>query len=85
MTPFEVVRQKYRMLKQSLNERSRRLWAAAEARALGYGGASLVVRATGISRSTIVRGMRDVDVRLQRGVFVVREPGGNERRRSIQA
>ena len=60
MTPFEVVRQKYRLLKDSLNERSRRLWAAAEARALGYGGASLVVRATGISRSTVLRGMKEL-------------------------
>ncbi len=56
MTPLQVVRQKYRVLRQSLNERSRRVWAAAEAQALGYGGTSLVARATGISRSTIVRG-----------------------------
>ena len=30
------------MLEESLNERTRRLWAATEAQALGYGGASLV-------------------------------------------
>jgi len=36
-----------------LDERSRRVWAAAEAEALGYGGQSAVAIATGISRTTI--------------------------------
>jgi hypothetical protein len=56
---LDLVRKKYRMLKHSLNERTRRLWAAAEARALGYGGIAIVAGATGISRSTIVRGMKE--------------------------
>ena len=41
-------------------ERSRRIWAAAEAQALGRGGTAVVAGATGISASTIRRGMRDV-------------------------
>ena len=44
-----------------LDERTRRLWAAAEARAAGYGGLSAVVRATGISESTVLRGLADLD------------------------
>ena len=43
------------------NERQRRLWAAAEARSAGYGGISAVVRATGISESTVLRGLADLD------------------------
>ncbi len=43
------------------DERTRRLWAAAEARAAGYGGVSAVVRATGISESTVLRGLADLD------------------------
>ena len=68
------------MLKHSLNERSRRLWAASEARALGYGGASLVARATGISRSTILRGMKEVR-RSRRPLPEgrVRRPGGGRK------
>lgn len=74
------------MLEGSLNERSRRLWAAAEAQALGYGGASLVARATGISRSTIVRGIRETRPKrgTRRGASVglkgVAEPGRLRRR-----
>ena len=41
-------------------ERSRRVWAASEARALGYGGIAQAVRATGISRATIQRGLREL-------------------------
>ena len=85
VTAFEIVRQKYRMLEHSLNERSRRLWAAAEARALGYGGASLVARATGISRSTILRGMREVR-RSRRPLAegqVRRAGGGRKRAKAI--
>ncbi len=36
-----------------LNERQRRLWAASEARALGYGGIAAVSRATRISEDTV--------------------------------
>jgi hypothetical protein len=63
------------MLEGSLNERSRRLWAAAEAQALGYGGASLVAQATGIARSTILRGLKEARAR-QGGA-----PAGRIRRR----
>ena len=45
--------QRFFDLADTLNERQRRLWAAAEARALGYGGVSLVARATGVSRRAI--------------------------------
>ena len=44
-----------------LDERGRRLFAAAEARTAGYGGVSAVTRATGIARSTINRGLKELD------------------------
>ena len=44
----EFISRKYRMLKDELNERQRRLWAASEALSLGYGGISQVAKATGI-------------------------------------
>jgi len=43
-----------------LNERQRRLWAASEARALGYGGIAAVSRATGISEDTVGRGLKEL-------------------------
>lgn len=55
-----LIATKYAMLSGHLDERSRRLWAAAEAMALGAGGVSAVHRATGLARSTIEQGMRDL-------------------------
>ncbi len=57
----ETVRAKYRALQPVLTERSRRVWAATEAQALGHGGIAVVERATGISRSTIQRGLRELE------------------------
>ncbi|HHT9130623.1 MAG TPA: ISAzo13 family transposase, partial [Candidatus Brocadiaceae bacterium] len=43
-----------------LDERSRRLMAASEARSLGYGGVSKVRRACGLSRKAIAKGMHEI-------------------------
>jgi len=57
---IEIIQAKYVALAPELTERSRRLWAATEALALGHGGIAKVELATGISRSTISRGMREI-------------------------
>ncbi len=48
-------------MKGLLNERSRRRWAAAEARSHGRGGIAAVARATGISEGTVRRGLAELD------------------------
>ena len=52
---------KYAVIAPELNERARRLWAAAEAIAIGYGGEALVSAATGMSRDTIRRGRAEIE------------------------
>lgn len=49
------VRGKFERLSGVLDERGRRVWAAAEAEAIGYGGQSIVAKATGLSRVTLHR------------------------------
>ena len=51
---------KYAALSPLLNERARRLWAAAESAAIGYGGDAVVSSATGLSRNTIKSGRREL-------------------------
>ena len=51
---------KYAALSPLLNERARRLWAAAESVAIGYGGDAVVSSATGLSRNTIRSGRREL-------------------------
>ena len=82
---IDAVRRKFEALEPALTERTRRLWAATEATALGYGGIARVARATGVSRSTIVRGIRE----LESGTFLEREwtrrPGAGRKRTADKA
>jgi Rhodopirellula transposase DDE domain len=55
------IRQRYEAVAPHLDERGLRLFAASEARAAGRGGIAAVSQATGIARSTIGRGLRDLD------------------------
>jgi hypothetical protein len=57
------VRQKYVALKPFLNERAKRLWAAAEAISLGRGGKIVVSTAIGLSRTTVNRGISELGIR----------------------
>jgi hypothetical protein len=52
---------KFAVLAGVLDERTRRLVAAAEADPIGYGGVSAVARASGLSRGTFLRGIADVE------------------------
>ena len=54
------IRQRHRSLSPSLDERQLRLWAASEAKAVGYGGISLVARISGLSRPTIHAGLAEL-------------------------
>ena len=56
---------KYAAIAPVLNERARRLWAAAEARGIGYGGDVLVSAATGLARQTIRNGRREIEAGVE--------------------
>ena len=81
MVDEAAIGERYRLLTEQrvLDERGRRLWAAAEARSAGRGGIAAVVRATGISESTVLRGLAELDSGevLERGR--VRRPGAGSR------
>ena len=65
-----------------MNERSRRQWSASEAYELGYGGVSLVSKATGLSRPTITASRRELDLPKRQRIsesLRVRRPGGGRR------
>lgn len=76
----EGIRQRFVDVAPTLNERGRRLLAAAEARAFGRGGVSLVSRLTGIARSTIQRGLRESQVHPRGSLAKASLPPGRSRR-----
>ena len=60
MKNLDLITTKYKQLEGVLNERSRRVWAASEAMAIGHGGISRVMKATGLSRNAIKHGISDL-------------------------
>ncbi len=79
MIDEQAIGGRYRALAGELDERRRRLWAAAEARSHGRGGVAAVARATGMSATTIHKGRRELEAgaTLERGR--VRRPGGGRK------
>jgi transposase len=80
----QVIHQRYDLLRPVLDERLRRLWAAAEALTLGNSGVATVSRITGLSRSTIRAGIKQLEepegkwIKLT-GTGRVRTPGGGRK------
>jgi hypothetical protein len=74
----QLVRQKWRLLKATLDERARRLWAGAEADAIGRGGVAQVARATRLAISTVRKGRDEARAgALREDVVNVRRSPGN--------
>jgi hypothetical protein len=74
-----LIRDRFTALSPHLNERERRLLAATEAAALGYGGIAAVAAATGIAVSTIGRGLKDLAAASGLLPGRVRRAGGGRR------
>ena len=56
MADEALIRKRFKALKASMDERITRLWAGAEAEAIGYGGVLAVARATGLAPNTVKKG-----------------------------
>ena len=75
----KLCRAKYKALAPALTERSRRIWAATEARAAGRGGITGVARATGIAYATIQRGLKELTSSVSVAPQRIRRPGGGRK------
>jgi transposase len=81
------IKQRFSQLEAWLDERARRLWAAAESAAHGRGGISLVARASGVSRRAIVVGLAELQKkpdRSQRTRMPIRQKGGGRKKASLK-
>jgi transposase len=73
---------RFKSLEVVFDEKIRRLWAAAEAESAGKGGVTAVHRATGISRTTIYQGIKELKnpEALKSSADRTRNPGGGRKR-----
>jgi hypothetical protein len=81
--PEQTLQEKFTLLEGRLDERARRLLAAAEALSIGRGGLSAVCRATGVAVSTIRRGVADLCSQEEFAPGRVRRPGGGRMRKAV--
>lgn len=79
MNLFAELKGKFRSVWPLLDERTRRIMAASEAMALGYGGVSLVRRACGLSRKAIAKGIREIEGGSAPPEGRIRRPGAGRK------
>ena len=79
-----AIKERFVRLEPFLNERQRRLAAANEAKALGRGGISAVASATGVSRRTIARGLRELAASDASLGQRIRQPGGGRKQTVVK-
>src|SRR5260370_37782266 len=78
-TTIKAIEGKYIELLDDLDERGRRRWAAVEARALGWGGITIVAQATGLSGRTIRTGLKELEEGAALEASRQRRPGGGRK------
>ena len=84
------VSRRYRRVASSLDERSRRLFAATESQSLGYGGDTIVSLATGISVATVAKGRQElIEIEESKSEILeagrVRRRGGGRKRKAEES
>src|SRR3712207_6209639 len=80
MDEAPTIKDRFACVAGHLDERSRRLVAASEALALGYGGISATARATGLSRAAIRRGIAELQGGPAAAPGRIRRPGGGRKK-----
>ena len=80
MDELAGVRDRFRTLEGVLDERSRRLLAAAESKTWGRGGISAVSQATGMSRQVIRQGLQELSDPAVPASGRIRRPGGGRKK-----
>lgn len=84
MNRIDIIKEKYEQIKGQLNERSRRIWAASEALAFGHSGIAIVSQSTGLARSTIGIGKKELAMKKAGKIILennrLRKKGGGRKK-----
>jgi transposase len=80
----ETIARKYQALSDCLTEKGKRLWAAAESLSYGHGGIRLVGQATHLARSTIHRGIKEIQREHVPKIKGIRKQGGGRKKISTK-
>ena len=67
-----------------LNEKQKRILAASEAKAYGWGGVSKVSEFTGLSRPTIYSGLKELSKKKKISTDRIRSRGGGRKKKTLE-
>lgn len=79
---LKEIKEKYKRINTHLDEKSRRFWCANEAISIGWGGVSLVSEATGVSRTTITEGIKELGSKKTPVSERIRRKGGGRKKKT---
>jgi Rhodopirellula transposase DDE domain len=81
---IQELKNKYQAMAPFLNERSRRIWAATEAKAIGKGGRTLLFKVTGLDYKTIAKGWKEIESSSEQRLDIdrIRKSGGGSKKAS---
>lgn len=79
METIDQIRSRHRSIWPHLDEKMRRLWVASEAQSLGHGGVKLLHEVTGLSRSSIIAGIKELSDGAASAVGRIRRAGGGRK------
>lgn len=83
---IQTVKQKWENIKDFLNERSKRIWTATEAKSLNRGGIEIVANSTGLHRHTIGRGIKEIELKQAQKLDTnrIRKKGGGRKKATFK-
>jgi hypothetical protein len=77
------IQEKFKLMLPSFTERTKRLWCAVEARQLGWGGVGIVQQATGVSKPTIIKGIKELCQPVELTPLQSRLKGGGRKKLTV--
>lgn len=80
MDNVKLISERNKILSPFLDEKSRRLYIATETKVLGYGGIAIAAKATGVSRTTISTGLKELKNPQNIDITRVRKEGGGRKK-----
>ncbi|MFH1075793.1 MAG: hypothetical protein V1753_02975 [Pseudomonadota bacterium] len=79
---LKELKDRYERIRHHFDERSKRLWCANEAIEIGWGGVSAVFKATGVSRTTVNAGIKEITREKESPDNRIRRTGGGRKKKS---
>lgn len=76
----DAISERNKLLSPYLNEKTKRLYYASESKVLGHGGIAIVSKATGVSRTTISAGLKELRDEISVGASGIRRKGGGRKK-----